>query len=126
MAPHERVDTALPFLSHFNHMIAAVPTGVDTYIWLDTTAATCSYGDLPYSIQGRTGFLISDTHGLFVKTPIFPPESNRLVSTTEFTLKSDGTAHGTLRIPNQWAIQSKYSVDLPTGPSQCYENRLSD
>ena len=111
MAPHERVDTALPFLSHFNHIIAAVPTGMDTYIWLDTTAANCSYGDLPYSIQGRTGFLISDTHGMFVKTPVFPPESNRLVSTTEFTLKSDGTAHGTLRIQTtgQYSLNTRWT-----------------
>lgn len=111
MAPHERVDTTLPFLSQFNHVIAAVPTGTDTYIWLDTTAATCSYGDLPYSTQGRTGFLISDTRGLFVETPIFPPASNRLVSTTELTLNGEGTAAGTIRIQTsgQYSLNTRWT-----------------
>ena len=98
MSPHERVGTALPFLSQFDHMIAAIPASTNTYIWLDATAATCSYGDLPYSTQGRTGFLISDTHGVFVETPVFPSESNRFVSMTELTLNNEGTVQGTLRI----------------------------
>ncbi|MDE0554550.1 MAG: transglutaminase-like domain-containing protein, partial [Candidatus Poribacteria bacterium] len=111
MAPYARVDTTLPFLSQFNHIIAAVPTGADTYIWLDTTAATCSYGDLPYNVQGRTGFLISDTHGIFVETPIFSPEANRLVSTTELTLDSEGTAQGTLHIQTsgQYSLNTRWT-----------------
>ncbi len=108
MAPYERIDTALPALNQFNHMIAAIPTGSDTYIWLDPTSATCSYGDLPYSTQGRTGFLISDTHGKFVETPVFPPESNRLVSTTDLTLNNQGTVEGTLH------IQTSGQYDLNT------------
>lgn len=111
MAPHERVDTALPFPRQFNHMIAAVPTGADTYIWLDTTAATCSYGDLPYSTQGRTGFLISDTQGVFVETPIFPPETNQFVSTTELTLSSKGDVQGTLHIQTtgQYSLNTRWT-----------------
>ncbi len=119
MAPYQRVDTTLPFLSQFNHMITAVPTGVDTYIWLDTTAA-CSYGDLPYSTQGRTGFLISDTHGVFVETPVFPPESNRLVSTTELTLSSKGAAHGTLHIQTS----GQYSLNTRWTYQQVHPNAL--
>ena len=98
IAPYEQVDTSLPALSQFNHMIAAIPIGANTYIWLDPTSATCSYGDLPYNTQGRTGFLISDTHGEFVETPVFPPESNKLVSTTDLTLNTQGTVDGTLHI----------------------------
>jgi tetratricopeptide (TPR) repeat protein len=108
VAPYERVDTTLPALNQFNHMIAAIPTGANTYIWLDPTSATCSYGDLPYNTQGRTGFLISDTHGEFVKTPVFPSESNRLVSTTDMTLNSKGTVEGTLH------IQTSGQYDLNT------------
>ena len=108
MAPYERIDTTLPALSQFNHMIAAIPTGSKTYTWLDPTSATCGYGDLPYNTQGRTGFLISDTHGKFVKTPVFPPESNRLVSTTDLTLNNQGTVEGTLH------IQTNGQYDLNT------------
>ena len=108
IAPYERVDTTLPALSQFNHMIAAIPTGSNAYIWLDPTSATCSYGYLPYNAQGRTGFLISDTHGEFVETPVFPPESNRLVSTTDLTLNNQGTVEGTLH------LQTSGQYDLNT------------
>jgi len=112
VAPYEDVDTALPALNQFNHMIAAIPTA-DTYIWMDPTSSTCRYGDLPYNVQGRTGFLISNTRGEFVETPVFPPETNRLVSTTELTLSDEGDVQGTLYIQTsgqydlnaRWAYQ---------------------
>ena len=112
VTPYEGVDTALPSLNQFNHMIAAVPIG-DTYIWMDPTASTCRYGDLPYNVQGRTGFLISDTHGEFVEVPVFPPETNRLVSTTRLTLHNEGDVEGTLHLQTsgqydlnaRWAYQ---------------------
>ena len=120
VSPYERVDTVLPALNQFNHMIAAIPTATNTYIWLDPTSSTCSYGDLPYNVQGRTGFLITDTHGEFVETPIFPPESNRLVSSTDLTLNNQGTVEGTLHIQTsgqynlntRWAYQQIQSSAL--------------
>ena len=122
VAPHERVDTTLPALSQFNHIIAAIPANPNTYIWLDPTSATCSYGDLPYTTQGRTGFLISDTHGKFVETPIYPSEANQLVSTTELMLDKDGSVQGTLHIQTsgqydlntRWAYQQIHPNALKT------------
>lgn len=128
MAPYERIDTTLPSLSQFNHMIAAIRTEGNTYIWLDPTSATCSYGDIPYNAQGRTGFLISDTHGEFVEIPVFPPESNRLVSTTDLILNNQGVVEGTLHVQTSgqynlntrwayqqiqpWAMQSTLATEL--------------
>lgn len=120
VSPYERVDTTLPALNQFNHMIAAIPTADNTYIWLDPTSSTCSYGDLPYNVQGRTGFLITDTHGEFVDTPIFPAESNRLISATDLTLNNQGTVEGTLHIQTsgqynlntRWAYQQIQSSAL--------------
>ena len=120
VAPHERVDTTLPSLSQFNHMIAAIPTGPNTYIWLDPTSATCSYGDLPYNTQGRTGFLISDTHGKFVEIPVYPSESNRLVSTTELTLNNDGSVQGTLYIQTG----GQYNLNTRWAYQQVHPNAL--
>ena len=122
VAPYERVETTLPLLSQFNHMVAAIPTSPNTYIWLDPTSTTCSYGDLPYTTQGRIGFLISDTRGKFVETPIYPSESNRLVSTTELTLDNDGSVQGTLYIQTngqynlntRWAYQQVHPNALKT------------
>ena len=120
VTPYERVDTELPSLNQFNHMVAAIPTADNTYIWLDPTSSTCSYGDLPYNVQGRTGFLITDTDGEFVETPIFPAESNRLVSATDLTLNNQGTVEGTLHIQTsgqynlntRWAYQQIQSGAL--------------
>ena len=110
LAPYERVNTTLPSLNTFNHMIAAVPTGRDTYVWLDPTATTCPYGDLPYNAQGRTGFLILDTHGQFVETPISPPEANRLISITDLTVNAQGGVEGTLylRTTGQYDLNTRW------------------
>lgn len=97
-APYERVDIELPALNQFSHMIAAIHAPEGGYIWLDATSQTCSYRDLPYTDQGRKGFLIGETRGKFVDIPIFPPESNQLVSKTEFVLNDDGSVQGTLHI----------------------------
>lgn len=97
-APYQKTDITLPSLSQFNHMIAAIPKGENTYIWLDATSSTCSYGDLPYSDQGRVGLLIGDTQGIFVDIPISPAESNRLSSTTELWIDEKGDANGEIRI----------------------------
>ena len=121
-APYEQVDTTLPALSQFNHMIAAIPTGADTYIWLDPASTTCSYGNLPYNTQGRTGLLISDTHGKFVETPVFPPESNRLVSTTDMTLNSQGAVEGTLHIQTS----GQYDLNMRWAYQQVQPRALKD
>ncbi len=107
VSPYQRVDTSLPTLSQFNHMIAAIPTDANNYIWLDPTSTTCSYGDLPYTNQGRTGLLIGDTHGTFVDIPIFPPESNHLVSETELWVSRNGSATGKIRL----RMTGQYSLD---------------
>ena len=46
-----------------------------------------------------------------METPIFPPESNRLVSTTELALDSDGTAQGTLHIQTsgQYSLNTRWT-----------------
>ena len=107
ISPYETVDTALPSLSQFNHMIAAIPTDKNNYIWLDPTSATCSYGDLPYMDQGRLGFLIGDTKGTFVDIPIYPAESNKLVSNTELWLNIEGGIRGKIRI----LLTGQYNID---------------
>ena len=120
VAPHERIDTTLPALNQFNHMVAAIPTSPNIYIWLDPTSATCSYGDLPYNTQGRTGFLISDTHGKFVEIPVYPSESNRLVSTTELTLDNEGSVQGALYIQTS----GQYNLNTRWAYQQIHPNAL--
>lgn len=97
-SPYEKIDTSLPSLSQFNHMIVAIPNGKNSYIWLDPTSSTCSYGDLPYNDQGRKGFLIGDSKGIFVEIPVFPAENNKLFSNTELWIKPDGSARGVIQV----------------------------
>lgn len=106
-SPYERIDRSLPSLSQFNHMIAAIPNGNSNYIWLDPTSGTCSYGNLPYTDQGRTGLLIGDTQGMFVDIPVFPADSNTFKSTTELRIDKKGDAEGEMHI----RMTGQYNID---------------
>ena len=133
-APYEQTDTELPSLNQFSHMLAAIPCNdgrarsqgapieVDEaggYIWLDATSSTCSYGNLPNSDQGRKGFLIGEAQGEFVDIPIFPAETNRLVSTTELWLSEEGSVQGKIHIQTrgQYAINARWTYQQ-VQPSQ--------
>ena len=126
-SPYERTDTELPSLNQFSHMLAAIPisgrrdlpVSMSHYIWLDATSSTCSYGNLPYNVQGRKGFLIGEEQGEFVDIPIFPAETNRLTSTTELWLSEEGSVQGRLHIETrgQYAINARWSYQQ-VPPSQ--------
>ncbi len=106
-APYQRVDLELPSLGQFSHLIAAVPRDNGDYIWLDPTADTCSYGDLPARNRGRTGFIIRSDRGEFVDIPISTPESNQLIVDTEIALTEDGNVQGTMRVDTR----GQYNVE---------------
>ena len=97
-APYQRIDLELPSLGQFSHLIGAIPRDDGNYIWLDPTADTCSYGDLPARDRGRKGFVIQSERGEFVDIPISTPESNQLLVDTEIALTEDGTVQGLMRI----------------------------
>ena len=51
---------AVPSLAYFNHMILAVEGDKDgEFIWLDPTAETCAFGDLPAGDQDRWTLIIN-------------------------------------------------------------------
>ena len=55
-----RVIREIPSLSYFNHMILAVEGDDDgQLIWLDATAETCAFGDLPASDQDRWALIVN-------------------------------------------------------------------
>ena len=110
-SPYERTDIELPSLNQFSHMLAAIPTEKGGYIWLDATSQTCSYGNLPYSVQGRKGLLIGEEQGEFVDIPVFPAETNRLISTTELWLSEEGSVQGKLHIEThgQYDINARWT-----------------
>ena len=55
-----RILREIPSLSYFNHMILAVEENNDSgLIWLDATAETCAFGDLPASDQDRWALIVN-------------------------------------------------------------------
>ena len=73
--------------------LATSATPVDS-IWLDPTAETCSYGNLPVSDQGKTVFVITDKGGEFARTPTYPPNKNRINIESFISLNPDGSVYG--------------------------------
>jgi len=63
--------------SLFNHCIAAVylDGGI---VFMDPTAETCSFGDLPSGDQQRRIMLFKDTGHIILDTPLYPMEHNLL------------------------------------------------
>ena len=108
-APYQHIDLELPSLGQFSHLIGAIPRDDGNYIWLDPTADTCSYGDLPARNRGRTGFIIRSERGEFVDIPISTPESNQLIIDTTIALTEDGTVQGTMRVDTlgQYNIEAR-------------------
>ena len=108
-APYQRLDLELPSLGQFSHLIGAVPRDGGNYIWLDPTADTCSYDDLPARNRGRKGFVIQSERGEFVEIPISTPGSNQLLVDTEIALTEDGTVQGTMRVDTlgQYNIEAR-------------------
>ena len=55
-----RIVREIPSLSYFNHMILAVEgNGDGELIWLDATAETCAFGDLPAGDQDRWALIVN-------------------------------------------------------------------
>ena len=107
--PHEKIDVDLPSPGQFNHVIAVcerLSTDVAEVarlksadsVWLDPTAETCSYGDLPISDQGKTVFVITDKDGKFAKTPTYSSNSNKISIESFISINADGSVYGKERM----------------------------
>ena len=61
----------------FNHAIVAIP-GAEGYLFTDPTSEVAEYGTLPNMDEGRLALVIFDDSGALVRTPVSPPEKNRV------------------------------------------------
>jgi transglutaminase-like putative cysteine protease len=88
------VDSTLPSISQFNHMIAALGTRRGL-VFLDLTADLVPYPDLPFNLQGGVGLLVRpDGSGEIVVLPQSPPQGNRAEVSIVGELASDGSFRG--------------------------------
>lgn len=124
-APYQRVDLEIPSLGQFSHLIAAIPRGDGYYIWLDPTADTCSYGDLPVRNRGRTGFILLSERGEFVDIPISTPESNQLIVDTEIALTEDGTVQGTMRVDTRGQYNTEARLEYKQVSPSAWKDTLA-
>lgn len=72
----------------FNHAIAAV-FAKDKFIFLDPTAETCSFGDLPKDDQERRVLVIKGDGYKIQDTPLYPGEHNHLKQYLKIKINSN-------------------------------------
>jgi hypothetical protein len=74
----------------FNHAITATKLG-DKLVFMDVTANTVPFSDLPRGDQGRETLVFFKDHYELVKTPLFGPEHNRLFTSMKIKVNNDET-----------------------------------
>lgn len=78
----------------FNHAICLAKVG-EELVFLDPTAETTSFGDLPGGDQNRKVFVFYEREGKIEKTPLFEPEHNRACISMTIDIHEDETISGT-------------------------------
>lgn len=82
------VRNQLPTLEAFNHCIAIADIGGKD-VWLDATAETCAFGDIPEGDRGADAFVIKDGTGQFRTIPAYSEADNTIQSTNLISLRPD-------------------------------------
>ncbi len=72
----------------FDHCIAAVSLG-EEIVFLDPTAETCAFGDLPEGDQGRQVLICKEDGYVIWPTPLFGASHNRVTQDLKVTLRND-------------------------------------
>jgi len=75
----------------FNHAIVRADIDGKPY-WFDSTAAMCSFGQIPGGDQGVDAFVVRDGVGTFETIPFSALEENRETTKTTVDLHADGSA----------------------------------
>jgi len=81
----------------FNHAICLAKVGGKS-VFLDPTAETTSFGDLPGGDQGRKVLVFYDDEGRIERTPLFPPEHNKVIRKLVIKVNPDETISGTIEV----------------------------
>lgn len=77
----------------FNHCIACVDIAGEL-VFLDPTAETCSFGDLPVDDQARRALVCKEEGFLIRETPFYPASHNLIQQGLKLTLNSDESVTG--------------------------------
>lgn len=89
IATKERYNLNVDFPSVlFNHCISAVCLK-DKFIFLDPTAQTCSFGDLPAGDQGRKVLVFKEEEYEIQETPLYPASHNLIKQQLKIKVSKD-------------------------------------
>ncbi len=77
----------------FNHCIACVQLK-DKIIFMDPTAQTCPFGDLPDGDQDRAVLICQENGYKIARTPLFNPEHNFVKQVTKIKISNDESVFG--------------------------------
>lgn len=81
----------------FNHAICLAKIG-ERAIFLDPTAETTSFGDLPEGDQGRKVFVFYEDGWKIQKTPLFKPQHTKALISMTINIQKDETISGTREV----------------------------
>lgn len=87
----KQVDAGLPTLNAFDHCIALAEVA-GKEIWLDATAETCPYGDIPMGDRGVRALVVRDGQGEFKTIPMYSAEENGTDVVSHVAVQPDASA----------------------------------
>ncbi len=118
------VSKGLPTLNAFNHCIAWSEIGGKEY-WLDATAETCAFGDIPDGDRGCEGFIVREGKGEFKVIPPYRPDENGMRLKSAITLNADGSATAEIDCEMLGGIAQQIRATLRSVPPIKYRDLVT-
>jgi transglutaminase-like putative cysteine protease len=87
-----RIGDRLPSPEAFNHCIALANVNGRS-VWLDATAETCAYGDIPDGDRGAQALVVREGAGHFETIPSYRPVENGADMMSTIDVGDDGSAN---------------------------------
>jgi len=110
----------------FNHAIAAVELIDGTYTFIDPTAQTCSFGDLPGGDQDRTVMLFKDKEFILMKTPQFQSDKNSIYKELNIKINHDESIVASRKVISSGFFDQGQRYWLKYTPPQLIEEFLQE
>ncbi len=120
-----QVDTEMPTLDQFNHVIATVEIGGTRY-WLDSTGGETAFGDIPVSNQDRIVFVIGKRQGEFMRIPVQPADENCMKNVGTAAIGRDGALRVEERIEYTGAFATTFRHTYRYEDAAAQRRRLAD